>query len=175
MKRNRVPLNTLRPKHRSQRKSKLFQHRPLLDVQLQIRCRILPLNAGFADRVYANPALGQRIFQPFAARIRPSAILVNRVRPRECRRSKQAPSKPRTLLVGPVHQPHRHRRLSAKLLRNPAQHSVGAHHAQRTVEPSAIRNRIQVTPKNQRLLRFSLQRRPAISCSVVMMLHRKFP
>ena len=84
MKRNRVPLHTLRAQHYAERQVHALKNRPLLNVEFKVSRRVDPLLACFADSLNVYAASSKRLVQAYALRIRPSAILRNGLRARKC-------------------------------------------------------------------------------------------
>ncbi len=90
------------------------------------------------------------------------------MRPRERRRPKQTPPKPRTFLVRPVHQADRHRRPARILLIQRTQHLKSTQHPEASIQPPAVRHRIEMPPQQQRPLARTTQRHPMVSRRIVM-------
>ena len=166
-----MPLHAFGAEHCAQRKAHSLQHRTLLNVQLKIGCRVLPLPSGVADGINGDATFRQRIFKPLASRIRASTILVDGLRAGKGRRSEKAAPKARTLLIRPIDQPHGHWRFAFVLLGNAAQDGVACDHAQTAVEPSSIGHRIEMTAENQRRVGVPSECTPTIAGGVIVMLH----
>ena len=66
------------------------------------------------------------------------------------RRAEERAAEARALLVGPVDEPDRERRLA--FLGDPAQHLDARHDVQAAVEPAAVRHRVDVPADQQRAL-----------------------
>ena len=66
-----VTLHAERPQDDPQRQVHRLEHRPLLDVQLQVRRRALELRAGVERRVQVDAMLGDGIGQGDAVRVLP--------------------------------------------------------------------------------------------------------
>ena len=71
--------------------------------------------------------------------------------PGECRGTEETAAKSRALLVRPIDQADGDRRLAVVLFRDAAQHRERGHHAESTVQPAAIGNRVEVAADDQRL------------------------
>ena len=90
----------------------------------------------------------------------PQLVLV-RHRPRGCARPEERAAEACTLLVRPRDEPNRDRRLA--LLRDPAQHLRAGDDVERTVEPAAVRNRVEVAADEQLPLRSPAKRPPLVA------------
>ena len=96
--------------------------------------------------------LAERVRQRHAVAIdelRELVLVAHRARRR--RRAEQRAAEARALLVGPVDEPHGHRRLA--LLGDPAQHLDPGQHVEAAVEPAAVRHRVHVAADQQRVAR----------------------
>src|SRR5947209_20467599 len=99
---NRMPLNTLGAQHRGERKIQAFQHRTLLNVQLQIGTRAVAFAGRLSYSVDFYPASPYRTFQADAVLIRSAPICSDALGARERRRAEQAAAETCAFLVGPV-------------------------------------------------------------------------
>ena len=77
------------------------------------------------------------------------------------RRAEERAPEARALLVGPVDEPHRHRRRA--LGGDPPQHLDAGHDVQAAVEPAAVRDRVDVAADQQRALGGAPQREPLVA------------
>ena len=84
----------------------------------------------------------------------------SRIEPAAALEPKQRASEARTLLVGPVDEPHRQRRRA--LGGDAPQHLDAGHHVQAAVEPAAVRHRVDVTADQERALGRARQREPLV-------------
>ena len=105
-----VPLDAERAEDGAQRQVEPFQHRPLLDVQLEIGGGVLELAARLGRAVEVDAVRCERLRQRDAVAVRQPAQLVLVVhRPGGRARAEQAAPEAGALLVGPVDEPHRGR------------------------------------------------------------------
>src|SRR5215218_7825446 len=154
-------LDAERPEHHPERQVQRLEHRPLLDVQLEVRPSVLELRARLERAVELHPVLAQRVRQRDALAIRQRAQLVlvgHRAGGR--RRAEERAAEPGALLVGPLDEPDRDRRLA--LLRDPPQHLDAGQHVQAAVQPAPVRHRVDVTADQERPLRPPAQREPLV-------------
>ena len=121
-----------------------LQHRSLLDVQLQVGRGVLLLARRFGKTVDRKAAARNGVFQADAVFVRAPAIGIDAGSSGEGRRSQQAAAKARAFFVGPIHQANGHRRPAVILLRESPQHFQARHDVQAPIQPSAVRNRIQM-------------------------------
>jgi hypothetical protein len=168
-KRELVALDAHRAEHDAGRLAQVLEHRPLLDVQLEVggRGEAIEVRARRAHAGERHAVLGQRVGQLHALaidQVRQLGLGVERAGRR--RRAGQAAAEPRALLVGPVDQAQRHRRL-AGLARAP-QHLEAGQHAERAVEPAAARHRVEVAADDQAPRRRARQRRPQVAGAVAL-------
>ena len=139
-----------------------LEHRPLLDVQLEVRRGVRELRARAERAVEVDAVLAQRVRQrdPVAVVQRAQLVLVAH-RAGRGRRAEERAAEARALLVGPVDEPHGHRRLA---LRGDApQHLDAREHVQAAVEPAAVRHRVHVPADQQRPLRGAAEREPLVA------------
>ena len=129
--RDLVALDAERPEHDAEREVHRLEHRPLLDVQLEIRGGVLELRA--RRRARGRGRRRARAARPASATpsrvpALPQLVLVGH-RARSRARAEERAPEARPLLVGPVHEPDGQRR--RPLLRDPPQHLDAGHHVQR--------------------------------------------
>ncbi len=105
-------------------RSDRLEHRPLLDVQLEVGGRVLELRARVERPVEVDAVLAQRVRQRDAVAVgqRAQLVLVGH-RAGRGGRAEEGAAEARALLVGPVDEPHGHGRRA--LLRDPPQHLDG--------------------------------------------------
>ena len=145
-------LDAERAEHDAERQVERLQHRALLDVQLEVGGGVLELRPRLERAVEVDAVLAQRVGQRDAVAI----VQLRAARPgppsspAAARRAEQRAPEARALLVGPVDEPDRHRRLA--LLGDPAQHLDAGHHVQAAVEPAAVRDRVDVAADQERAL-----------------------
>src|SRR5439155_9209947 len=75
------------------------------------------------------------------------------------------------LLVGPVDETHRGRRLA--VLGDAAEHLDRGEHVEAAVQPAAVRHRVDVPAEQHRSLRPAAEREPLIAGLVDLLLERK--
>ena len=90
-----------------------------------------------------------RVRQRDAIPVLQAARLVEVQVPRACRGTEQAFAEPRALLVRPIHQPHRHRRLAVVFRVDAPQDLHAGEHVETAVEPAAVRHGIDVAADEQ--------------------------
>ena len=165
-----VALDAEGAEHRAERKVERLEHRPLLDVQLEVGGRRLELSARLERAVEVDAVRGQRVGQrdPVTVDELAELVLVGHRAGRGARAEERAPEA-RAFLVGPVHQPDRDGRLA--VLGNPAQHLDGAHHVEAAVEPAAVGHRVDVPAEQHRTRRRAAQREPLVAGLVDLLLH----
>ena len=168
---DRVAFHALGSQHDAERQLHAFQHRPLLDVQLQVSGRVLLLARRIGKTIDGEAAACDSVFQADAVFVGAAAVGFDGGGAGECRRAQQAAAKARAFFVRPIHHAHGDRRPSRKLFRKTAQHFETGRNAQAAIQPSAVRHGIQMAAEDQRLLRRTRQRGPAIAGGIVMMLH----
>ena len=139
-----------------------FEHRPLFDVQLQIGARVnrFQLGVRFAHPLDVHAVLRQRVDQARAVAIDQLAHLVDLQAAGGGRRAEQAAAEAGAFLVGPVHQLQRDRRPPGGVH---AQHFERGHHAETSVQPSAVRHRIEMAADDDRARRVAADRHPVVA------------
>ncbi len=167
-----VALDPERPEHRAERQPERLEHRPLLDVQLQIGGSALELRARFERPVELDPVLAQRVRKrhPVAVAQLAQLVLVGH-RSRRRRGAEERAPEAGALLVGPVDEPDRDGR--RPLAGDPAQHLDRGDEVQAAVEPAAVRDRVDVASEQQRPIRVAAQRPPAVAGLVHLGLERQ--
>jgi hypothetical protein len=136
-----VALHAERPEHDAERQVELLEHRPLLDVQLEVGGGAAQPLARLAHPVELDAVSGQRVRQCRPVAVGQAAHRVGVERARAGARAHQAAAEARALLVGPVDQLQAD---VAWLVRERAQHLEAADHVERAVEPAAVRDRVDV-------------------------------
>src|ERR1700744_5314416 len=91
----------------------------------------------------------------------------------KCGRSKQTSAETRTLLISPIHQTNRDWRLAAKVIQETAQHFETCQNSEAAIQPSTVRHRVKMAPKQQCTIGFTSKRRPGVTRSIIVMFHRK--
>ena len=116
-----VPLHSESAEDDAERQVHRLEHRPLLDVELEVGGGVLQLAARVHGRVEVDSLACERVGKRVAVRVAagPELVLVGH-RSRGRAGPEEAPAEARSLLVRPVDQADREGRLS--LVRDPAQH-----------------------------------------------------
>ena len=150
-----VPRTT--PSGRSER----LEHRALLDVQLEVGGRALELGPRVERRSRSTPCAASASGSAMPSRVGelPQLVLVGH-RARGCARAEEPAAEARAFLVGPVDEPHRDRRLA--LLGDPTQHLDAGDDVQASVEPAAVRHRVDVAADEDGALRVAAEREPLV-------------
>ena len=119
--RDRVALDAEGAEHDAERQVERLEHRPLLDVELEVGRRVFELRARLERAVEVDAVRGERVRERDPVRVAPLAQLVlvaHRAGGR--RRAEERAAEARALLVRPVHEPHGQRR--CPVLGDPSQH-----------------------------------------------------
>ena len=136
----------------AERQVERLEHRPLLDVQLQIGGGALELRARVERAVEIHAVSGHGVGKRRTAGIHPRAqLLLVGHRAGRGGRAEERAAEACTLFVGPVDEANRQRR--RPFLGEPAQHLEARDDVERAVEPAAVRHRIDVTADQQRPIR----------------------
>ena len=147
--------------HDAERQVEGLQHRPLLDVELEVGRRVLQLRARLERAVEIDAVRRERVRQRDPVRVAALAQLVlvaHRAGGR--RRAEERAAEARALLVRPVDEAHGQRR--RPLLGDAAQHLDRPEHVEAAVEPAAVRHRVDVPAQQERALRRPRQREPLV-------------
>ena len=157
-----VALDSERAEHDAERQIDRLEHRPLLDVQLEIGGSVLELRARVERTIEIDAVLAQCVGQRDAVRVAALSQLVL-VRHRSCsrRRAEERPAEARALLIRPIDEPHRHRRRAVR--GDPPQNLSARHDVEAAVQPAAVRYRVDVPADEQRLLRCTRKREPLVA------------
>ena len=113
--RDAMALDAERPEHDAEREVHALEHRPLLDVQLEVGGGVLELTRRLGRAVEVDPVRSDRIGQRDAVGVGqlPQLVLVaHRARGRA--RAEQRAAEARPFLVGPADEPDRDRRLAPR-------------------------------------------------------------
>jgi hypothetical protein len=149
-----------------------LEHRPLLDVQLEVGAGALELPPRLLRPVEVDAVLAQRVLPADPVGVGALADLLDVVHRAAARRgAEQRAAEARPLLVGPVDEPHGDRR--RPLLRDPAQHLHAREHVQAAVEPAAVRDGVHVAADQQRALALAAERPPLVAGLVALELERQ--
>jgi hypothetical protein len=146
----------------SERKVHRLEHRPLLDVQLEIGGRVLELPASFDGVVEVDAVPGERVWQRIAVGVAAAAelFLVGH-RAGGGARAEEAASKARSLLVRPVDEADGDR--APTLLSDPAEDLHARDDVQCPVEPASIRHGVDVAADEKRAVGCAREREPLVS------------
>ena len=153
----------------AERQVERLEHRPLLDVQLEVRRRVLQPAARLERAVEVDSVLGEGVRQRDPVRVAALTQLVL-VAHRAGRRrgAEQRATEARTLLVGPVDDPHGQRR--RPVVGDPPQDLHGRDDVEAAVEPAAVRHGVDVAAEQQRALGGARQREPLVPGLVDLLL-----
>ena len=147
-------LDAERAEHGAEREVQRLEHRPLLDVELEVGGRALELRARLerAVEVDAVRARARRAARRRRGRSAARSSSWSAIEPRRGGRAEERAAEARALLVGPVDEPdgdgrRRPPRRSGAAPRPPATHVEAA------VEPAAVRDRVDVPADQHGALR----------------------
>ena len=157
---DRVPLHPERPEHHADRQIQPFEHRPLLDVQLQVRQRLLDLPVRLVHPVEVHAVLAQGIRQRNAVLILEAAHLVGDEGVGGCAGAEQAAAEAGALLVCPVHEPDGH---GLVLFREHPEGFQSAYGVERAVEPAALGDGVYVAAEDDELFGITRGGGPEVS------------
>src|SRR3569623_1345548 len=161
-----VALDAHRAEHDADRLLQLLEHRPLLDVELEIRDRLLRLEVlrRRLELIEIDPVLGERIWQLHARAIDEVSELSTRI---ECtggrRGAPQRPPEPCAFFIGPVDEVDRQLRLAML-----AQDLEPGEPAEAALEPAAAGHGIEVAADHEALRRLAADGRPQISRRIAL-------
>ena len=142
-------------------------------MQFEISGRVLPLTRGFGEAIDLDAATPQRRFERNAILVSANAVCLDAVGTGKGGRSQQASAEARAFFVGPVDQANRYGWTARVFVRETAQDFECGQDVQTAVEPAAVRHRIEMPAKQQRLFRCSAQGDPTVARGVQMMFHRQ--
>src|SRR6516164_668225 len=151
VKSNDMAFHSLGAEHRTERQIHALQNRTLFDMEFQIRSGVFLFLLCLGESVDLHPATAQCVLEFHAVLVRAKAIRSDRMRTCKCGRTEQAAAKPRALLVGPINQTHRERRMPGIFRGDAPQNLESGENVQYTVKPSAVRDRIEMTAEQQGL------------------------
>ena len=155
------------PEHHAERQVHALEHRPLLDVQLEVGGRALA--AGERDssmRSRSTPWAASASGSAVPSRSRQPAHAVRVERAGAGARAEQAAAEARALLVGPVHELHGQRRRG--LVGERAQHLERRDDVERAVQPAAVGHGVEVAADDHAALGVARQRRPGVAGLVAL-------
>ena len=168
-----MALDAERAEHGSEGQPHRLEHRPLLDVQLEVGGCALELPpclraCGRARRPCSRQRVRKR--DTVASRSARSSSW-SRIEPARRTRPEQATPEPRALLVGPVDEPDRDGRRPVG--GDPAQHLEATDDVQAAVQPAAVRHGVDVAPDQDGTLGFAGERCPLVARLVDLDLDRE--
>jgi hypothetical protein len=168
---NDVALDAVGTEHGGQGEAQPLEHRPLLDVKLEIRSSVCQFTACFPGAVEVDAVESQHIGQRCSVGVAENAELIGVEAARSCARAEQAAAEAEPLLVGPVDEPDG--RLRPTLLSDPAQDLEPREHVQAAVEPASVGDGVEMSAHQDCAVRVAGQRRPEIAGLVHFDLHRQ--
>ena len=145
----------------AEREVERLENGSLLDVQLEVGGRRLQLTPCVEGVVEVDAVLGQSRGQRDAVAVRelPQLVLVGHRTGRSAR-PEEAAAEARALLVGPVDEAHGDG--GRPFTCDPAHDLHAGHDVQRAVEPTAVRDRVDVTPDEDCPFRVSAEGEPLV-------------
>ena len=148
--------------HHTEREVHGLQHRPLLDVQLEVGGRALQLRMRVEGAVEVDAMGGERVLPADAVGVDalPDLGLVGH-RPRGCTRPEEGATEARALLVGPADEPDRERRRAVSS--DPPQDLDPGDDVERSVEPAAVGHRVDVPSDDERALGLAPKGEPLVA------------
>ena len=154
---------------RAEREIERLEDGTLLDVELEVRRRCLQLASSLERTVEVDVVLAQCVRKGDAVPVTKLAqlVLVGH-RARGCARPEEAPAEARALLVCPVDEANRH--LRGSFLGDPPDDLDAGHQVEGSVEPAAVRHRVDVAADQHRPLGASTQREPLVAGLVDLLL-----
>ena len=168
-----MPLDAAGAQHHPERLAEVQQHRPLLDVQLEISCGIFELRAAFFDAFEIHADVPERVGQGNAILVLEDTGLVHVEVARASRRAEQTFSKARPFFISPIDEPDRHGRFAGVLGVEASENLDPGQHIEAAIEPAAIGHRVDVTANEQGAVTLAAQRAPEIARGVGMNHHRQ--
>jgi hypothetical protein len=155
-----VALHAERAQHRAEREVELLEHRPLLDVELQVGDRVAQARAGLAHPVELHAVGGERVGERRPVPVGEPAHRIRVERTRAGARAEQAAAEARALLVGPVDE---HEGERALLGCERAQHLQPGDDVERPVQPAAVRDGVEVAAEHDEPLGLAGSGRPRVA------------
>ena len=165
-------LDAVGAEHGAEGNAHRLEHRPLLDVELEVGRGRLELRPRLEGPVEVDAVRSERVGERDPVPVGQLAQLVL-VAHRAARRrgAEERAAEARALLVGPVDEPDRDRRRA--LLGDPAQHLGARDDVEAAVEPAAVRDRVDVAADQDGALRLAAQRPPVVAGCVALALERE--
>ncbi len=156
----------------AEREVERLEHRPLLDVELEIRGSASSCDARLERTIEVDVERPDRIGQRDAVAVDELAelVLVGH-RAAGGGRAEQRPAEAGALLVRPVDEPHGDRR--RPIVGDAAQHLCAREDVEAAVEPAAVRHGVHVAADQDGALGVASERVPVVSRSVPLDLERQ--
>ena len=166
-----VALDADRAEHGPDREAEALEHRPLLDVQLEVGAHVAqpPLRGGGA--VELDAVLADDVLEAPAVGVAQVAHGVGIERAGHGGGAEEAAAEARALLVGPVDERDGARRRALRGDR--AQRLERPHHAERAVEPAAVRHGVDVGADHDGVGALTREPRPQVAGLVDLDLDRQ--
>ena len=166
-----VALDADRAEHGSDGHAEALEHRPLLDVQLEIGAHVAQPALGCRRAVELDAVLADDVLEALAVGVAQVAHRVGVERAGHGGGAEEAAAEARALLVGPVHERDRAGRRA--LSRDRAQRLESGHDAERPIQPAAVRHRVDVRADHDGLGALPCESRPEVARLVDLDLHRQ--
>ena len=166
-----VALDADGAEHRSDRQTEALEHRPLLDVQLEVGAHVAESAPAVARAVELDAVRADRVLEADSVGIREVAHRVGIERPAGRGGAEEAAAETRALLVGPVDERDGAGRRALRGDR--AQRLERAHHAERAVQPAAVRHGVDVRADDHGLRPVAGEAGPEVAGLVDVDLHRQ--
>ena len=173
VKRDRVPFDAERAEHGAEREVEVEEHRPLLDVELEVGRRRRSLAAALLDPLEVDADVPQRVRQADALLVDEPPRLVEVEVAGAGRGAEEALAKAGSLLVGPVDHADGDGWLPGVLRTDPPEHLDAGKQAEAAVEPAAVGNGVDVAADHDRAVGRSGQCRPEVAGGVLVDLNGK--
>ena len=159
-----VALDAAGSQHGRGRFTEALQHRPLLDVQLEVRAGAAQALAGLGHPVQVHVVAGDHVLEALPLAVAQVADVVDLERARARRGAEEAASEARALLVGPVDQPQPDRGRVPIGMR--AQRLDRGEDPEGAVQPAAGRHRVHVRADDDEAVALPRQLGPEIAGGV---------
>jgi len=156
-----VTLDAHRSGHGADRQALPFQHRPLLDMRFQVSAGTADLLPRLVQAIEVDTMLGDHVTEPQTTGIGELADFGHVQRSRHGGGAEQAVPKSGALFIGPFHQRERARQRPTR--RQAAENLHRTHDAIRAIEPTAVRDRVQVGADDHNPIAGAGQPRPLVA------------
>ena len=165
---DRMPLHAERAEHGPERQVEVEQHRPLLDVELEVGRRGGQLATTVQHPVEVDADRPEGVGQADAPGVDEAPRLVHVEVAGARARPEQALAETGPLLVGPVDDADRDGGPPSERVVNPAQHLDAGERVEAAIEPAAVRHRVDVAADEQGPVTRARQRRPEVARGVIV-------